>query len=392
MGSFLSLLIVALLQVPATGSGFRIAGRVLDGETGKPIPDASVVLSSANADGFTRTVTVGADGLFQFVNIPRGSYQLRTQHPKPVVPYRSDSLDIDLKNDLEGLGMILSPAVPKSPIQGKVTMTGSAPLPRASSILFSGEAVSIRPDGTFETRLRAGQPYVIEFRPEAEGLYLASVSGGEWNEFRGIWKFREGSVPTLEIVVGVGRGRVVGRVLGMSGNPSTSAIVTITGPAPLTQSRTVTITSAGTFTVTGIRAGTYVLRAISGSGETAQAALREFSVTAQGLTDLDVRTKPATLIRGQVILSPPHTIADLLRFDPSVLVDDAMGTRFISIDSKGMFQFKSFESDFRVAIPNLPIEFHVISTSKGPGTVEILLGATHNDRPDRLLDGKQPLR
>src|SRR5678815_1150388 len=120
-------LILALLQAPA--SGLRIAGRVIDGETGKPVVDAVVTLNSANADGFSKTFTVGPDGLFEFVNIPRGSYQLRTQHPKPVVPYRSESLDIDLKNDLQGLGMILSPAVSKVPIRGKVVMSGGGPLP-----------------------------------------------------------------------------------------------------------------------------------------------------------------------------------------------------------------------------------------------------------------------
>src|SRR5687767_6288555 len=105
-------LMAALVQAPTSAAGVRISGRVIDGETGKPLAEATVTLSTAQE--VKRTVPVTANGTFQFVNIPRGAYRLVANHTKPVVPYRSESLDIDVADrNIEDVGMILSPAIPK---------------------------------------------------------------------------------------------------------------------------------------------------------------------------------------------------------------------------------------------------------------------------------------
>jgi hypothetical protein len=391
MSPALALLILVLLQAPA--SGLRVAGRVIDGETGKPVVDAVVTLTSANADGFSKTFTVGADGLFQFVNIPRGSYQLRTQHPKPVVPYRSESLDIDLKNDLEGLGMILSPAVSKVPVKGRVVMSGGATLPRTvSSILFSGDAVSMASDGSFETRLRPGQAYDIGFPNTAAGAYVASVSGaGSWRDLTGTWTFREGANAPIEIVIGIGRETIAGRVTDVSAKPVAQAMVTLVGPAPLAKPREITLTASGTFTLTGMRPGDYELRAQIGNGDTMLAAFRKFSVGPQARTNLEVVLKPATNVSGSVVVIAPHTLNDLMKFNPSIQIIDVMGIRPARLDSKGAFQFKSFEGDYTILVTDLPLELRVDSISKDAAGVEIRIGGVHSDRPDDVRPG-QPTR
>src|SRR5688500_19984273 len=100
------LLIAALLQTPIPSAGVRVSGRVVDGETGKPLPDVVVTLSNPSAGASKRTVTTGPNGTFQFSGVQRGAYRLETAHPKPVVAYRSESLDIDITNrDLDNLGL-----------------------------------------------------------------------------------------------------------------------------------------------------------------------------------------------------------------------------------------------------------------------------------------------
>jgi len=371
------LMIAALLQ--ALAGGFRISGRVLDGETGKPIANAVVVLSRTD-DAFKQTVTVGTDGLFQFVNVPRGPYQLHTQHPNPVVPYRGQSLDIDLTRDLENMGMILSPAVSRVAIAGKVVVIGGEPLPRAiSSILFSNEAVAVQPDGSFQTRLRPAQHYEVVIPNAPEGFYVESVSGGTWNRSSSIWIFRDAPRSPIEVVLGVGRLRMSGRVVDASGNPAPQASVTVTGPAPENDTRTVALNTAGTFSIGGLRSGDYELRARMGTGDAVRAAFLRVPITTANRANLELAVKAPSPVTGQIVVTPSGTVSELVRFNLSVEVEDAMGTRTVRVDSKGAFQFRSFEPDYVVTVKDLPIGLRVDSVSKDSGSVEIRLKTIQGD-------------
>src|SRR4051812_9300991 len=93
--NFRTLAILVLAAVQAT-PGVRISGRVVEGETGKPVTDAIVTLAPSTGKEPARTLTTGLNGTFQFLNIPRGSYRLHTEHAKPTIPYRSESIDIQV--------------------------------------------------------------------------------------------------------------------------------------------------------------------------------------------------------------------------------------------------------------------------------------------------------
>jgi len=92
----------------AAGDG-RLLGQVFDGETGKPVQGATVVVVwPAPADGSEarqETRVTGADGSFEFASIPAGSYSLRfsasgyrdsTQDAFTVLPDQSNRADFPL--------------------------------------------------------------------------------------------------------------------------------------------------------------------------------------------------------------------------------------------------------------------------------------------------------
>jgi hypothetical protein len=314
---------------------------------------------------------------------------LHTQHPNPVVPYRGQSLDIDLTRDLENMGMILSPAVSRVAIAGKVVVIGGEPLPRAiSSILFSNEAVAVQPDGSFQTRLRPAQHYEVAIPNAPEGFYVESVSGGTWNRSSSIWIFRDAPRSPIEVVLGVGRLRMSGRVVDASGNPAPQASVTLTGPAPENDARTVALNTAGAFSIGGLRSGDYELRARTGTGDATRAAFLRVPITTANRANLELVVKAPSPVTGQIIVAPPRTVSELVRFNLSVEIEDAMGTRTVRVDSKGAFQFRSFEPDYVVTVKDLPIGLRMESVSKDSGSVDVRLKTIQGDAfPDlRFLD------
>jgi len=380
--SLVAFFLTALLQ--AQVSGFRISGRVLDGETGKPIVNAVVTLTgrddkSSNfpprpEEGFKRTVTIGADGLFQFTNVPRGPYRLHTEHPNPVVPYRGDSLEFDLTADLSNLGLVLSPAVSRVPITGKVVVVGGQPLPSTlSAISFSNDPVTVQRDGSFQTRLRPAQHYEVTIQNAPEGFYVESVSGGTWNALTGSWVFRDNPHPPIEVVLGVGRLQMSGRVLDVNGSALPQATVTLLGPLPAREVHFVTLNAAGTFSIGNLRSGDYELRAKTGTGEDMRAVFLPVTMTTASRASLDLVVRPSSQVAGQVVVAPPRTVAELVRFDLAVEINDAMGTQTVRVDSKGTFQFRSFEPDYALFLKNLPVGLRAGSISKTAGAVVIRL-------------------
>jgi hypothetical protein len=401
--SLVAFFIAALLQIPAQTTGFRISGRVLDGETGKPIVDAVVTLSDGAENGVKRTATIGTNGLFEFANVPRGSYTLQTRHPNPVVPYRSESLEINLTKNLDNVGLVLSPAVSRVPITGRVVVAGGEPLPAAiSSILFSNEAVTIQRDGSFQTRLRATQRYEIALQKPPEGFYVDSVSGGTWNRSSNTWFFRDTPNAPVEVVLGFSRLRISGRVVDSIGNPLPQAVVTLSGPlldgngrvilssadsvsvgatpppSSMNFINPVVLNSAAAFSIGAVRPGNYELRARTGTGDNLTAGFLPIVVTANQ-ANLEIVVKPSSPVAGQIVVLPPRTVSELVRFNVAVEINDALGSRTVRVDSRGAFQFRSFEPDYSVTVRNLPVGLRYESHRKSPGSVEIRLETVQGD-------------
>src|SRR5262245_42100594 len=86
LGSVLLLIAAALAadpawaQTAAVGEGGRIAGRVLDAETGAPVEGVTVVLNhpppAEGGEARQEVRTTGADGAFAFDGVPAGRYRV----------------------------------------------------------------------------------------------------------------------------------------------------------------------------------------------------------------------------------------------------------------------------------------------------------------------------
>jgi hypothetical protein len=382
------MLIAALLQAPTPGTGVRISGRVIDGETGKALADATVTLAprnesqrltfggnaaTATGNDQKRTVNVNANGTFQFVNIPRGAYRLVANHTKPVVPYRSESLDIDIADrNIEELGMILSPAIPKVAVTGRF-------VPPIPSFRLSGEQITVQRDGTFETRLRPMEKYEFGL---PEGYYVESVSAGEWTPVPGRWMLRDKPASAVQITLGTGRLEFSGRLLLANRTPATNGTIILTGPAPSTAQRTATPGPGGLFSVTRLRPGAYQVRAqTAGPGIPLQANWFDLTLGDRSREGMEILLKELTSIKGQVVVVG-RPLEDLMRFKPVADVEDAQGSRrAIPIESTGTFEFRSFDGSFKASISGLPIEFRVQAVTLGPSSVTIRITSLPGDAP-----------
>jgi hypothetical protein len=389
------LLIPMLMQAPAPAPAVRVSGRVVNGETGKPFVGAIVTLSNSSGNTSKRSVTVGADGSFEFLSVPRGQYLLRAEDPQPDIPSRIEAMEIEVLNrDLNALGLVISPALPKVEITGRVVIANGGSLPVAiSAVKFSGESAPVRPDASFQLRLRPAQKYVVTLDVPVEGYHVESVSTGEWDAATGTWSFRDKPGATVQVTLSVGRRRIRGRVLSAAKTPAPQATATLTGPAPSIAIRDVVLGNDATFSLGGIRSGEYELRAKHNAGDNTQAGLLRFSVDAQDRSDLELVLKSLTPIKGQVVVPVSRTMEELMRFKPYVELSDAMGKRRVTIDARGAFQFRSFDGDFIVEVKNLPVEFRVDSISTGPSSVDVLLEILQGDVPGfRFLQPRTPLR
>jgi hypothetical protein len=389
------LLIPALMQAPAAAPAMRVSGRVVNGETGRPFAGAIVTLSNSSGNTSKRSVTVGADGSFEFLNVLRGHYLLRAEDPQPNIPSRTETMEIEvLSRDLNALGLIISPAVPKVEIAGRVVIANGGSLPSAiSAVQFSGESAPVRADASFQLRLRPAQKYVVTLDRPVEGYYVESVSMGEWDAATGTWIFRDKPGETVQVTLSVGRRRIRGRILSAGKTPAPQSTATLMGPAPATAIRDVVLGSDATFSFGGMRSGEYELRAKHEAGDNTQAGLLRFSVEAQDRYDLELVLQSLTLIKGQVVVPGSRTMEELMLFKPYVELSDAMGKRRVTIDANGAFQFRSFDGDFVVEVKNLPVEFRVDSISTGPSSVDVLLEILQGDVPGfRFLQPRTPLR
>jgi hypothetical protein len=379
--NFRAMVFLALAAVQAA-SGVRISGRVVDGETGKPVIDAIVTLAPATGKEPPRTVTSGPNGTFQFLNIPKGAYQLHTEHAKPTIPYRSESIDIQVADrNLEDLGLLLTPALTKVPVKGKVVMNGGGVLPTAISV--GGDAIPIASDGSFEFRMRPLVPQELSVTNPAEAYFIDSVSTGTWDPVRGLWMIRENPGAAVQIAVVIGRQKISGRVLNAKKAAAPQATLSLLGPAPEIKTRPLTLTATGEFSIGGLRPGMYVLQGKTGAGDATEAASMKFTVDASSVAGVELNLKPLTLIKGQLILSG-RTLEELSIFKPYVEVEDALGRRQVNLDKLGAFEFRSFDNDFTVSLRSLPIEIATQSIEKGPGTVSIHAGPSRADGPQYL--------
>ena len=390
-------MMATLVALVALAAAHSVSGRVVDGSTGKPMAGAVVVLwerSGVRSEG-TR-LTVGPDGAFEFANVAPGSYLVAPAMPGMTVPYRTETIDVEVRNEsVTGMGLVITPLGPRPvTVTGRVVMESGGALPASVvRVQAAGESSAVQRDGRFQLPLRAQERYALRFEKLPEGTYVKNVSAGTWDPVSETLVFAATPPSTLQITLEVGtrtiRGRVVDRT-GAPAGPQTSLTLSMRfGPQfAAAPPRDLTLNRDGTFEIARLRSGDYELKAIQGSGSATQSATLAVTIGDRDRSGLEVALKPLTRHSGRVVIEGAGRLEDLERFQPVMEITDIRGVHRIPIAADGTFEFQSFETGYSAAIRDLPLGYSS-SVSIVGSSVEVKLRVIQTDAPFfRLLQPK----
>jgi Carboxypeptidase regulatory-like domain len=349
-----------LVALVALAAAHSVSGRVVDGSTGKPMSGAVVVLwerSGVRSEG-TRS-TVGPDGAFEFANVAPGSYLVAPTMPGMTVPYRTETIDVEIRNEsVTGLGLVITPLGPRPvSVTGRVVMEGGGALPASVvRVQAARESSAVQRDGSFQLPFRAQERYALRFEKLPEGTYVKNVSAGTWDPVSETLVFSATPSSTLQITLEVGTRTIRGRVLDPSGaaaGPQTS--LTLSRRSGEVLLGDLALNRDGTFEIARLRSGGYELKARLGSGTATQFARLAVVIGDRDLSGLEV--VPLTRQAGRVVIEGVGRLEDLERFQPVMEITDVLGVHRIPIAADGTFEFQSFPGEYSAEIRNLPVSY-----------------------------------
>jgi hypothetical protein len=377
-------------QQAAVPAAHSVSGRIVDGSTGKPMIGAVAILwerSSTRSEG--RRSTVGQSGTFEFTNVSPGSYQIAPVMPGLIVPYRTETIDIEVRNDsVTGLGLIITPLGPRpASVSGKVVMEGGGAIPASlARISANAESSGLQRDGTFQLQFRPQEKYLLRLEDLPQGTSIKSVSAGTWDAASQTLSFPSTPPASLQVMLAVGARTIRGRVLDQARVAAApDASLTLSGPSRVTPLREITLGRDGTFEIPRLTSGDYELKARQGVGTATQFGTARVTVGNQDRNGLELVLKPMTRQTGQVAIEGAGRIEELQRFRPVIEINDVLGVHRIPIAADGTFEFQSFEGGYAAAIRDLPLGYATTIAIVGT-TVEVRLRVVQGDGPGlRLL-------
>src|SRR6185369_4741299 len=269
--------------VASAVSTFKLTGRIIDGETGKPLPNVRLIVQHSNFSASSGSFSSDSNGEFKLEGATAGSYKLMIYSHSD---WRADPLTVDvIDKDLTGLEI---KAMRGASLAGVVVMENSddkVAAPKLSDLLVFAvpnlstpdytpiNPIQVNADGSFKIagltagmiRLRLGQRYNSPLR----ALEIASV---EQNGVRqsGDINLKDGEqVAGLRIVAKVVEltGAIRGQIKFENGEPLRAARVIISisrlnenssksRPAGMSSPE---VDSRGRFLIERLAAGTYEL-------------------------------------------------------------------------------------------------------------------------------------
>jgi len=233
--------------------------------------------------GTETAITISApDGSFKFLRVPAGDYRLEAGASFAGVPEattavtwgRADIAVID--EDVTGLEV---PMAGGRTISGAVTFSSSALRPPAMTLsrvpvtlvpatpgLSPTSKIAVEPDGTFKRSNLVPGPYYVRVGATPPGIFLQSISGGGRDALDAPIDVTDDDLDTIEITL-TDRGTEIlgsvrdGRLLQM---PGAAVIVMSAHDREWTPNRTryLRASSAGSFAVSGLPPGDYLIVAI----------------------------------------------------------------------------------------------------------------------------------
>ncbi len=333
LGSSLSVQGPPPRDAPASQTGTAsLSGRVVAGDTGAPIREATVTISGRNLSA-SRTVSTDADGRYALTNLPAGQYRLAVRPSGNRAGYlalggpRGDLLAsvVELANGEKRSGFDV--ALPKAgAIYGRVVDEFGEPLSEVRvealrrgpagfgrSLGFSGASTDDR--GRFRAfGLEPGDYYLkasllgggrLSTAETGEG-YLPTYYPATTDLAEAVVVPLAGGQEYGEVEIRLVRSRtfhLAGIVLGLDGSPTASATVTV---AQRTEGGTIgqghSVDSDGTFVVSQLTPGTYtVVAAQTGRFEGPTSAPRVIVIANADVENLALALTEGVSLNGQIV-------------------------------------------------------------------------------------------
>jgi 5-hydroxyisourate hydrolase-like protein (transthyretin family) len=282
------------ITISRAREGFAVSGRIVDGETGKPVANVPISLTkimiidknSTTGHGGPTDVRTNAEGAFRLEKLPAGKYSISIQ-PEPESDLRAGPVTFDvIDQDVTGLliktstGASLSGTVviegkggPNTAAGAKAPAWISVHLRNESQGFSSNQGVPIKPDGSFSVGgLSAGNVTfsVGTWGPtgNAKGITIARVERDGVVQTNGVQVQSGEHLSGLRIVAAYSSGSIRGVIKVENGvlPPGAHLVVSLSkvGDANNTPSGGGTVADArGNFLIEGLAAGTYELTAFA---------------------------------------------------------------------------------------------------------------------------------
>lgn len=259
----------------------RVAGRVIDAESGAPIARYDVTASDQNADFFKSETVSDASGAFT-IDAPVGTVEIDVAADG----YTSASQHVTVESE-KGVAGIEIALKRGRRISGRVTNSAGAGIAEVDVMTRVDDAPAYaRTDDTGEYEIE-GAPrgeVTVGFRKSGFVTVQRPLPAGDGDS-------------RIDVVMNSGR-KINGRVVDAAGKGVADARVSATSEAHGADSQSATSDAAGNFTIEGLVPAHYDLRAEKeGAG---QGRLEDFDITSNVPITLRLDTRAAGRIRGTV--------------------------------------------------------------------------------------------
>ncbi len=248
-----------------------LRGRLIYPNTGKPVPDAYILLTRRNALGGVMPnfmPSVDAQGNFEVHGVMPGAYFLDAEWSDDEGPHGArHPIDVGT-NDINN---IIVEANPGMDLKGRLRVEGRSDTAvtnmyihlessRPSSADIRGGEV--KADGSFAMRHVLPDHYTIEVFGVPETYYIKSLHLGDEDVGQGL-DLTHGESDSFEVVLNANGGQVEGVVLNADEQPAAGVVVALIPDEPRRRYanlyKEVTTDQYGRFTVKGIAPGAYKL-------------------------------------------------------------------------------------------------------------------------------------
>ena len=270
-----------------TEQGFSVNGRIVDGESGKPVANVSIGLSKIVVDGNNSSSSGGGTGArsdsqgeFRLEKLPPGKYSISI-YPPAESDLRADPVTFDvLDQDVTGLlikssmgaslsGVVVLEGVKDNSVAAALAQAFVAAYVRGEGPgITSGRSVRMKPDGSFRIGgLLAGTAnFSLDTMGNVKGLTISRIERDGVVQPNGIQIQNAEQVTGIRIIVAYSNGSIRGVVKLENGTlPSGGRLmIRLTKPGdPLANVRPSITDSRGHFLIEGLAAGNYELMVIA---------------------------------------------------------------------------------------------------------------------------------